>query len=124
MKDDDIMRRHVMKEKGTEPPFSGEHYNNQRNGIYRCAECGQELFHSDAKFDSGCGWPSFDAAIAEGRAETRMDLGHMMMRKEVICSKCKGHLGHIFNDGPTKTGLRYCINSVSLEFVESENAKK
>lgn len=113
------MRRRVMLEKATEPPFSGEHLRESRRGTYACAGCGQVLFGSDSKFDSGCGWPSFDTA-RPGAVEQKMDLSHSMARTEIICSGCKGHLGHVFSDGPTATGKRYCVNSVALDFTPGE----
>jgi peptide-methionine (R)-S-oxide reductase len=111
---------HVMKEGGTEAPFSGKYVDNHEAGVYRCAQCGNVLFHSDAKFDSGTGWPSFtDPAIAENIG-TRDDGSHGMHRTEVYCKNCGGHLGHLFDDGPVeKGGKRYCINSVCLDFQKS-----
>ncbi len=107
---------HVMFEKGTEPPFSGELLHEKREGIYRCKCCGQPLFDSKTKFNSGSGWPSFWAPIISEAIEEEMDTSHGMVRTEVRCSRCKAHLGHVFPDGPTPTGLRYCINSVCLAF--------
>jgi len=107
---------HVMRENGTEPPYSGKYNFYDEKGVYKCAACGHELFSSDSKFDSGCGWPSFDAPISDGDVETEMDLSHGMKRIEVSCPKCGSHLGHVFDDGPTKTGKRYCINSCALDF--------
>ncbi len=107
---------HVMFEKGTEPPFTGELLGEKRAGTYRCKCCGQPLFHSSTKFDSGTGWPSFWAPIAPEAVEEEVDTSHGMVRTEVHCSKCKAHLGHVFPDGPPPTGLRYCINSVCLDF--------
>ncbi|MFX1329591.1 MAG: peptide-methionine (R)-S-oxide reductase MsrB [Promethearchaeota archaeon] len=108
----------VLREKGTEPPFTGKYWNHHEKGIYKCAGCGQPLFSSDKKFDSGTGWPSFDQPIDEVNVEEKLDTSHGMTRTEVLCSKCGGHLGHVFNDGPKTTGCRYCINSNSLNFAK------
>ena len=107
----------VMREKGTEPPFSGAYYENKAAGTYNCAACGNPLFNAATKYESGTGWPSFYQAIAEGSIETTVDDTHGMVRTEVHCAKCGGHLGHLFEDGPRPTGQRYCMNSVSLKFV-------
>ena len=105
----------VLREKVTERPFTGEYENTQTPGVFRCAACGQELFFSDNKFDSGCGWPSFFAPAGANNVEESEDTSHGMQRVEVTCSRCGSHLGHVFPDGPRPTGRRYCINSVSLK---------
>ncbi len=107
----------VLREQGTEPARTGEYEHMKEPGTYVCAGCGQALFSSDAKYDSGSGWPSFWEPIDEGHVETETDRRHGTVRTEVHCSRCAGHLGHIFEDGPRPTGLRYCINSVSLKHV-------
>jgi methionine-R-sulfoxide reductase len=107
----------VLRKKGTERPGTGEYNNHTAKGVYCCAACGTELFTSDQKFDSHCGWPSFDNNIAGGdRVKQVPDYSHGMIRTEIVCAKCGGHLGHIFDDGPTATGQRYCVNSLSLKF--------
>jgi peptide-methionine (R)-S-oxide reductase len=105
----------VCRLKGTERPFTGEYYKTKEPGVYRCAACGNELFESETKYESGTGWPSFYKPIAEENVDTEHDDSYGMRRTEVMCSKCGAHLGHVFPDGPRPTGLRYCINSVSLK---------
>lgn len=107
---------YVLREKGTDAPFTGKLTLNKDKGMYYCAACGSELFSSDMKFDSHCGWPSFDREIEGGKIKTQVDTSHGMVRTEIMCARCGSHLGHLFDDGPTSTGLRYCVNSTSLEF--------
>lgn len=107
---------HVCREKGTERPFTGRYYAHKEEGVYRCSCCGEPLFDSEAKFDSGTGWPSFWQPATSEAVATEQDASHGMARTEVVCSNCGAHLGHVFPDGPRPTGLRYCINSVSLDF--------
>ncbi|WP_097461169.1 peptide-methionine (R)-S-oxide reductase MsrB [Mangrovitalea sediminis] len=108
----------ITRQKGTEPPFSGLYNGCHKQGTYVCACCGQPLFRSGEKYDSGSGWPSFWQPVAEAAIEEHVDRSHMMVRTEIVCSRCEAHLGHVFEDGPNPTGLRYCVNSASLKLDE------
>jgi methionine-R-sulfoxide reductase len=110
---------YILRQKGTDRPFEGKLTFHKEKGVYTCAACGNELFTSDMKFDSHCGWPSFDREIAGGKIITKTDTSHGMIRMEILCARCGSHLGHLFDDGPTDTGMRYCVNSTSMDFKKT-----
>lgn len=119
----DKQQYHVLREGGTESPFTGKLLYNKEEGIYRCAGCGAPLFSSDSKFESGTGWPSFDKPITPGAVHHENDSRYGMTRTEIICAHCRGHLGHVFDDGPTDTGKRFCLNSCALDFKKKATKK-
>ena len=119
----DPMQYYVLRQKGTERPFTGTYNKHYKEGVYTCAACQQELFDSDSKFDSGTGWPSFDSGISNKAVGVYQDNTLGMSRTEIVCTRCGGHLGHVFEDGPTDTGLRFCVNSASLGFVPETERK-
>ena len=119
----DAKEYHVLREKGTERAFTGRYHDNHEKGTYTCAGCGLELFNSDAKFESGTGWPSFFQPLKPSRVTEIKDTAHGMVRTEVVCARCEGHLGHVFDDGPKPTGLRYCMNGTALKFTKVEEKK-
>ncbi len=110
----------VLRNKGTERAFTGKYDKHFEKGLYKCSGCGEELFSSDTKYNSGCGWPAFYAPKDSEKITVELDKSHGMMREEIICSNCGGHLGHVFNDGPLPTGQRYCVNSISLDFEKED----
>lgn len=120
----DPERYEVLRRRGTEPAWSGEYLHVDRDGVFHCAGCGAELFSTDDKFDSGSGWPSFDRAMHDGTIVETEDRSHMMVRTEITCARCGGHLGHVFPDGPTDTGMRYCVNSLALTFDPAKDAEE
>lgn len=115
---------YVLRQKGTDAPFTGKFTYHKKTGTYCCAACGEELFTSDMKFESHCGWPSFDREIAGGKITTVRDTSHGMIRTEILCAKCGSHLGHLFDDGPTPTGQRYCVNSTSIDFLAEDGSNE
>jgi len=110
----------ILREKGTERAFTGKYNLHFADGLYRCRACNNALFTSDQKFESGCGWPSFDNQVSKDAVVTHLDKTHGMIRTEILCGNCGSHLGHVFNDGPTESGLRYCVNSVSINFDDQK----
>lgn len=110
---------YILRQKGTEKPFTGPHWDRNEPGIYSCAGCGIDLFKSSSKFDAGCGWPSFFEPVHENAVSEHKDVSNMMVRTEIRCAGCEGHLGHVFDDGPAPTGLRYCMNGTAMNFREN-----